>query len=229
LARREWFRWVGERLARVQRFDSVVHLTEEVHAGKWPEGAPLLARWLSVKDTYTWVSKPHWVDDTVLTLAGGWLDQHQGLCWVEQRAFGERLSELTSIPFFSRQGLDPQGLFIQDRKGPAIASIAACRDGLNLQYRWHRNLITSPPSTGEAWEQLLARTHRDGQTQSVTAEVVLTSRESYQSLAQAIRDAQAEQALTCQPRKLCYAQKNLAPVELLVQDTTNALWATVGV
>jgi hypothetical protein len=57
---------------------------------------------------------------------------------------------------------------------PAICvSIDAHSTGKNLE-RYSRNLITSPPTNGETWQQLLGRTHREGQlADTVTVEVML--------------------------------------------------------
>ena len=49
-----------------------------------------------------------------------------------------------------------------------FVSIPACslnvhREGANLQFGWHRNYIIEPPSSAAWWQQLMGRTHRNGQ------------------------------------------------------------------
>lgn len=41
-------------------------------------------------------------------------------------------------------------------------SVHAHREGLDLQW-WAHNVVLEPPSSGDAWEQMLGRTHRPGQ------------------------------------------------------------------
>jgi hypothetical protein len=44
-----------------------------------------------------------------------------------------------------------------------VLSIAAHGTGKNLQWT-NRNLVCTPPTGGDIWEQLIGRTHRQGQT-----------------------------------------------------------------
>ena len=50
--------------------------------------------------------------------------------------------------------------------GIASCSIASHGTGYNLQ-AWNQNLVLCPPSNAGMWQQMLARTHRAGQTQDV--------------------------------------------------------------
>ena len=78
---------------------------------------------------------------------------------------------------------------ILDWKGPCVASIAAHGTGKNLQH-WSSNLVVIPPTSGQVWEQLLGRTHRQGQQEdTVTAEVYLHHAAYEASMSQAFADA----------------------------------------
>ena len=55
--------------------------------------------------------------------------------------------------------------------GHRAVSIAVHGTGWNGQ-RFHHQLILEPPTSAATWEQLLARTHRPGQTQDVEAWVL---------------------------------------------------------
>jgi hypothetical protein len=121
--------------------------------------------------------------------------------------------------------MSPDGTAVVNYAGPsAIVSVASCGIGKNLQ-RWHRNLVTNPPTTGKVWKQLLARTWREGQeADTVTVDVVLVSREAYKGLTQAIRDAQFEP----EAHGLLYAEKHLPTIEDLI-SRDDALWDEIGV
>jgi hypothetical protein len=80
-----------------------------------------------------------------------------GLVWYQDAAVGDALG---------RAGLAVYGpgTAPEHHQGAAAAlSIRAHGTGRNLQ-RWARNLVLTPPSAGDGWEQLLGRTHRPGQT-----------------------------------------------------------------
>ncbi|MEI6807023.1 MAG: helicase, partial [Myxococcaceae bacterium] len=82
------------------------------------------------------------------------------------------------------------------------ASIAAHSEGRNLQ-KWHQNLVMSCPANGSVWEQLIGRTHREGQlADKVTFDIVVACNEQLRSLHRAVSDARYIQDTTGQPQKL---------------------------
>ena len=115
-------------------------------------------------------------DDSVLNYCARWAEK-SGLIWCEHIDFAERLSDMTGLPYFAGEGLDKHGNSIETFDGPAaILSIEANREGRNLQ-RFSRNLVSSPMQQGDRWQQLLARTHRDGQeADEVICDVVVSCR-----------------------------------------------------
>jgi hypothetical protein len=123
--------------------------------------------------------KPRWLDEEIpaLDYAAQWLKTHpRGLVWVTHVFFGRKLEELTGVPLFGAGQGENGRPMIEDYagRGPAIVTVGANAEGRNLQYGWSDNLVLTPPSTGREWEQLLGRTHREGQTAKVvTAEVLL--------------------------------------------------------
>lgn len=203
-ARRAWYQWAREHLKYARSFDSVVHLIQRID--EYEGGPALLRAWQDVEDSFKPNPVPVWVDTTVLELAKTWLKEGgPRLCWVEQRAFGDRLARETGLPFFAEEGLDQRGRLIDECEGPSIASISSCREGHNLQNAWSENLVVCPPSRGDRWEQLLGRTHRDGQAEDeVQCLVLLTCQESVQCLEQARLDAKFVQDSTGQAQKLIY-------------------------
>ena len=77
--------------------------------------------------------------------------------------------------------------------------------GKNLQ-AWRNQLLLDPPSSGQAWEQLLGRTHRQGQTAD---EVLFHYYDHTDEFRNAIVTAKASaayiQETTQTPQRLLYA------------------------
>lgn len=229
-ARSQWHKWVREKLAHSRIKDSSVHLVEAIRAGELDDGG-LYAAWKQVEPTFTPNPVSLWVHDRMLIRCAEWLEKHpRGLVWTEIVEFGERLEALTGVPYFREEGKDKQGRPLDKYKGgPAIASVNGCKKGLNLQFAFSDNLFPSPMSKGSIAEQVLGRTHREGQEASVvTGEFVLTCKESYQCLAQAIRDAYFAQQTLGQPQKLCYADRDFRDVDSMDPDNKDT-WNNIGV
>ena len=111
-------------------------------------------------------------------------------------AFGEALGKQTGLKFYGA------GTHLEQESGPVIASISAHSEGRNLQ-KWHQNLVISCPPSGATWEQLIGRTHRDGQlAQKVTFDILLACDEQEKGFKQAILDARYIEDMTGQPQKL---------------------------
>lgn len=68
------------------------------------------------------------------------------------------------------------------------------------------NLVTSPQPGADGWEQLLGRTHRDGQEQdTVVCDVVCACAEHMDAMKKALADAKMHEEVTGQPQKLLMA------------------------
>lgn len=99
-----------------------------------------------------------WVSDYLLADVWRWLhqDSRPRIVWYSHGAIEERLRAV-GLPVYG-SGDEPP------REAETCAmSIAAHGTGRNLQ-AWAHQLVICPPSSGAAWEQLLGRTHRAGQT-----------------------------------------------------------------
>jgi hypothetical protein len=225
----DWYKFVRECLKHSRTKDSSVHIVEAIEKGELDDGG-LLARWREIKPTFTPNPVPIWVHSAMLDYCAAWLKEHpRGIVWTPFRAFGERLERETDVPYFGRKAEDSRGRSLDGYHGPAIASLKAGKKGLNLQFTHSDNLFHAPPSKGDWVEQALGRTHRGGQTESlVTGEFVLTCRESYQSLAQAERDAFWAQQTLAQPQKLVYADKDFEAIGGMDPDEEDS-WKEKGV
>jgi hypothetical protein len=188
--RREWCAYVREVLSRSRTLD-----TEGDVLRAHPDRA---TDWLAVRGTYTPRTVPEWITTDVLDA----VDLNDGIIWVEHRIVGEYLDR--RYPYYGEMGRGRAG-DIDDARGPVCASIAACSEGRNLQ-RYGKNLLLSVPTTGDRWEQLLGRTHREGQTaDTVEVEVYLGCAESRDGFRQAVSDATYQSELTGEVRKLLIA------------------------
>lgn len=228
--RRAWHKFAREALKYSRTKDSVTHIIAAIEAGEMDDGG-LYKAWKDVEDRFVPNPVPVWVHDSMVRHCTEWLRENpkDGLVWAERRAFGERLSELSGRPYFRQKGLDAQGRLIDSFDGgSAVVSVKSCGKGHNLQ-QYRTNLIPSPPSVGKIVEQLLGRTHREGQGADVVlGEFLLTCRESYQSMAQAIRDAKCIEERDGQLQKLCYAQRDFRAVMSLVESPEEN-WTSLGV
>ncbi len=166
-ARSIWVKFVRHTIMRGRKYDSELQVAQACGRGEL--------------DTVAWHSwcdqrgfKPEievkWLSRFALGACAMWLAYPDpGLVWVEHIEFGEALATLTGIDFHHTKDSKPTPLI------HAILSVRAFSEGYNLQVHWNRNLVTSCPSNGAEWEQLIGRTHRKGQpADEVTVEVLYT-------------------------------------------------------
>lgn len=192
--------------------DSEAQVVMAIDQGQYQHLSGPLKEWRKQKEIFEPNTVPVWHSSEAIDAVAAW--GQVGIVWVSHRAFGQRLSEVTGWPYYGRGGETPTGERIEDHKrGPLIASIKSNGTGRNLQ-KWSKNLIVTPPSSGEIWEQLLGRTHRDGQlADEVTVDVYCACREHVTSFAQALADARYQEDTTGQAQKLLYASKEY-PTEI---------------
>lgn len=143
--------------------------------------------WYEIKDTFKPNPVAQWIDFFMVDEVARWLKGGDGIVWVEHPAFGERLAQDLKIPYFGAGKKASREIL--DASGPIIASVRAHGQGKNLQ-QWHRNLVTSPSSSGKTWEQKTGRTHRQGQkADEVIFDVFMSIEEQINSFTQACADA----------------------------------------
>tara|TARA_Y100001973_G_scaffold100394_1_gene161425 strand:- start:907 stop:1311 length:405 start_codon:yes stop_codon:yes gene_type:complete len=89
------------------------------------------------------------------------------------------------------------------------ASIAVHGTGSNLQ-QWSRAIVIEPPSSGDAWEQLLGRLHRPGQTADDVVFYVYQHTDAFSgAMRSAVERSGFIEATTGNPQKLLYATKSM--------------------
>lgn len=186
--------------------------------------------WRDIRDSFTPNQKAVWFSDLVVDYAAVWLKRNKGLCWTQFGAFGERLSERTGAPYYRENGCAADGeAIVHAARGPAICSVAACGEGLNLQDRWSRNLYVMPMANGAEHEQSLARTHRIGQREKeVTAEMLLTGYLSWRNLSYAIASERAASQLGLDDQKKLVIADKIIFEETDIVCRSGARWTPVG-
>lgn len=204
-ARKAWCSFVRETLSHSRSLDSEKQVKDQFPT------APELLAWNAIKDSFVPNTVPVWLDTSVLELCWEWLRKNVGICWVEHVWFAERLSQMTGVPYYGAGKAANAEKHPHDK--PMILSTKAGREGLNLQ-PWNTNLLISPPQDGVSWEQLLGRTHRDGQqADEVIFDVAAFSIEQVEAFWQARRDAEYVAASLGSPQKLLVADHDFPTVE----------------
>lgn len=209
-ARRDWAKFVREVLSHSKKLDTELQVAHACEAGDLSRHT--WDAWKAIKPTFVANSKPVWHDDTALDLCAKWAaDKVPGIIWCEHGFFARELARRTGLSYFGQEGLDASGRAIEaaDPGLSLIASAKANATGRNLQ-AWRRNLLTAPPAGAPMWEQLLGRTHRDGQkADEVTAEFLLGCREHYESFTNALDAAKAIEQMTGHSQKILLADVSI--------------------
>lgn len=205
--RRAWSKFSREVIKWNRRgIDSEKQVKEAVDKGLYPDGG-LLAKWRAIEPTFIPNTVAVWFSSEALDTAAHWLEENKGIVWCDHVAFAEALAKLTGLSYYGQKALDQNKRHVMDHPAgtPFIASIKSVGEGQNLQ-AWSRNLVMSPPRAGLIWEQLLGRTHRDGQTaEEVTCDVYAACWEHADDFWQAMKDAKMRTDSTGQVDKLVYA------------------------
>jgi hypothetical protein len=203
-ARREWATFVRQTITRSRKFDSELAVALAVRRGDVVDPSESYTRWQSVKDTYTYGTRPVWLSDfavDAITLS------EPTLAWCEHIAIAERIAQRHGVCFFGRMGMSSEGHPIEAHSPhrSAVLSIAANAEGRNLQ-AWSRNIVMAPLSNAAIFGQLLGRTHRIGQKADVVeTEVLITCPEHEDAWQKALENARYLEDTTGQKQKLLLA------------------------
>lgn len=226
-ARREWAAFVRDVLSRSRSLDTELQVAQACEAGSL--GRSELDAWRGIRASFTPCPRALWHDGAALDVCQAWMTHHRGIVWTEHTFFAEELARRSGAPYFGAQGTTADGresIVDAPRRfsgRPIIASIAANGTGRNLQ-AWSTNLITSPPTGAATWEQLLGRTHRDGQTSDeVIVDVLFGCREHHDAITRAVAGARAAADTLGHDQKLILSSIDF-PTDAEVQRFQGARW-----
>jgi len=226
-ARREMIAFVRQRIQDSAQDPKPLDTEKQVFL-RYP-GAPQIAAWKEIRDTFKPNSVPVWLSASVLHWAANWLRENSpALVWVQHLAVGDMLSRLTGIPFFSAEGRAPDGSSIVDLRPPAsaILSIHALREGFNLPY-WSRNAVLGWPQPADQCEQMIGRTHRTGQANAVSFDVPVLSGATLRAFQMAYSEAAQVREAFGQTQKLLNATidtSELAGYEALMREQSRYVY-----
>ena len=209
-ARKAWGQFARETLSHSHTVDTELHLANKIDAGEVHDGGVLNA-WRAVRDSYKPNPKPVWHDDSALRACAEWMEREKGIVWTKHVFFAQRLAQMTGADYYGADAVNQRGESIAYVKaGKAIiASIDACGTGQNLQM-FSSNLITSWPPGALPCEQLLGRTHRDGQeADEVFVDVMLGCMEHHEAYFRALSGARAAADLLGHDQKLLLATSSI--------------------
>jgi hypothetical protein len=217
-ARREWSRMCRDILQRYHDIDSPMIAAREVDKGRIPWAVEALENWRDIKDTFVPVTVTEWIDYRCLEFCEQWARDNCGMIWVNEIAFGDELARRTGLEYYRAKGMSGKKM-LEDEKNSCIVSVLANCEGRNLQ-QFSKNLVVSCPPGGAVWEQMLGRTHRDGQeADEVSVDVIINCYEQLSVFEQARKDAEYIERTTAQCQKL-----NFADVVLDETKKEGALW-----
>lgn len=205
-ARSAWAKFVREVL-RTNRLglDSESQVARAVDQGAYP--GDILRVWREIRPTFTPQTEAVWLHDVAIKSVLKWAKESPGIVWVEHVELGKALRKVAGLSYYGKGGQDERGRPIEAHPPGTsmVASLSSNAEGRNLQ-AWSNNLMTSPPTSGATWEQILGRTHRDGQqAEEVTCTLLLSLPVQLEAFRRATLDAQYIQDTTGQAQKLAYA------------------------
>ena len=180
--------------SRYKDIDSPLQVKLATKDGKFDHAVEqVLYHWEKVKDNYKPRTRAVWLSKHYIDYCNKWMEDNIGIVWYEHNSFGKELDRYSKNP-----NLDVS------RSLPL--SIKKYGKSFNLQYSWSNNLITSSPSSGLAYEQLLGRTHRQGQKEDqVDAKIFYHVKEVRECFKKALEEAKYLEQTTRQRQKLNFA------------------------
>mgnify|MGYP003643939936 CR=1 FL=1 len=171
-ARREWWSACRRYLTQNSRegCDSPFLVEEYVRERKPPGLYQALLRWDEQRHKPPPPTKPVWIDPGPVLAALHWLEgRDRALVWYGSKAVGDMLAAF-GLPTFGAGDGTPRA----ESHPRAALAIEVHHKGRNYQ-AWNDQLIMEPMPNAATWEQLLGRTHRQGQTADVVQASVFQS------------------------------------------------------
>jgi len=206
-ARSAWNRHVRAELERSREgYDSPLlvwrEIQRQIEAGRRQAIHRAWTRWEHQRAKLPPPTVAVWIDRFLVDYAVQWAkDNDPAIIWYESRAVEAALSGL--LPTYGAGAIT-----IPNPPHTCAMSVRAHGIGKNLQ-AWSNQLVLCPPASGQTWEQLLGRTHRQGQmADEVHATVCTHTRALRRAFGQAVEDARFQRDTTGNNQKLLVADKD---------------------
>ena len=198
-ARKAWKRFVREKLLSPANYADSPHLVEQDYLDH-----PLRLEWREIEPTFDADAnrKVAWVDEYLLKEIERRVTDPT-IIWVKNIEFGKGLSRQMKVPYYGGGKQASSRILEENGDRTIIASIAAHHRAKNLQM-FTRNLVVNPPSNAATWEQLIGRTHRQGQKKPVDVSTFLHHSLLVDDMRTALRYAKNIELTIGQPQKLLY-------------------------
>ena len=208
--RKKWARAIREQVKReVDGLDSELLITNACrwsirHDRLYPGLLAMVAMAWQIWEPFHKIKPPPtvavWLDDFLIQDAIAWTKTQTDpvIIWYGDTAVGAKLAE-NGIPVYGQGSEMPQVAIT------CAASYNVHGTGKNLQ-AWNNQILLDPPASGQAWEQLLGRTHRQGQNaDEVYFSYYAHTKEFQKSIENAKTSAQYIESTTNMPQRLIYA------------------------
>ena len=159
-------------------------------------------KWQTVKHRPAPPRDSVWVSDYLINYISNWVSEQTipYIIWVDSVDLGDRLSERLNITYYGA------GASVPTTAEPCIMSIRSHGTGKNLQ-AWSVNLVVSAIADPSTWEQMIARTHRNGQLADEVLVYVFSHSIFGSSFGNAYKQAKVVSETTGQPQRIVYADK----------------------
>lgn len=200
-ARRAFHGFVREKLSGSRKYEAPAQIIEAFRDAK-----PVV-EWMNIRDSFTPETDAEFLTLDYLQNVVDTAKANNSLIWFQDRAVGQQLSAW-GLPVYASQGKEvktKQSITARTKPCPVAVSTNALSEGFNLQL-WNHNMVLNCTPTGTAWEQMIGRTHRFGQTaDSVDFLLMASSEAQIADFKQARADARYIEATTGQRQKLTIA------------------------
>lgn len=204
-ARNAWSRTIRARLSHQNREgqDSPALLEAMAERGEWI--CQEWINWQAIRDRVNPDREPVEVSRWLVDIAEKWIAKNSaGLIWVDSPIVGQWLAE-AGIPYYGEgtdEELEVYAASVEAGQKAIALSIGSHATGKNLQ-AWNKNLVLYSPANGGTWEQMIGRTHREGQNaDTISFDVILSTDGSNRAFATARTDAERTESTMGQPQKL---------------------------
>jgi hypothetical protein len=147
-------------------------------------------RWCAIRDAVPAPTKETvWVSDFLARDAVEFCQKHPTVIWASHDAFAEKIAELGEYDLYAGGKADAAAILQLTGKKTVVMKVKAHLEGKDLTM-YQRMLITNASSSGWTWEQLLGRSHREGQrADEVEAYVYTHTPETQQAVVSALNNA----------------------------------------